>query len=303
MFSLIKKLFAQEQWTIGLVNQSLEDIVNNGINRPIQWLPPLENGFMADPYASILPDGRIEVLAERFDFHDFKGELVCATTVTQEFATAHFKPIVSLPTHLSYPQIIQWENGELLFCENWEAGGIPIFFRTKPGMPWKYKTTILQDHRVVDPTPFHHQGIWYLFYTLQNDQPNACLRLSYSSNPLLGWVSHPQKIIYNNTVGARPAGPIIKLTDGRLIRPAQDCSNTYGGGIVLFEIKELTTTSYQEGLIRSIEPQPGNWQWGLHTICCVDDQNTLVDGKRWLHSPLEIFRKLARQRILAKRGK
>lgn len=127
MFSSWKKWFAQEQWTIGLVDQSLEDIVNKGIIKPIQWLPALKNGFLADPHASILPDGRVEILAERFDFERFKGEIVCATTPLQEVEAAHFKPAVDLATHLSYPQRISWEKEDFLFCEGWKAMESPFF--------------------------------------------------------------------------------------------------------------------------------------------------------------------------------
>jgi len=303
MLSSWKKWFAQEQWTIGLLNQSFEDIVNKGIIKPIQWRPPLKNGFLADPYASILPDGRVEILAESFDFKRFKGEIVCATTSLQEVEAAYFKPVVDLATHLSYPQRISWGKEDLLFCEGWESNGIPVFSRTDPGEPWKYKTMTLQGQRVLDPSPFFHEGIWYFFYTLQNDRPNECLRIAHSTNPLQEWAPHTQFIIHNNKMGARPAGPICRLPDGRLIRSGQDCRNTYGGGIALYEIKELTTSSYREELIRVIQPQAGKWQWGLHTICPLGDQHTLVDGKRWLYSPLEIFRKLARQRMLKKRCK
>lgn len=303
MFSSAKKWFAQEQWTIGLVNQSLEDVVNNGIIKPIQWLPALKNGFLADPNALILPDGKVEIYAESFDFKSFKGEIVCARSAIQGFESACFKPAVNLATHLSYPQVISWEKEEFLFCENWESGGIPVFSRPDPSLPWTYKTTIFEGQRVVDPTPLFHGGIWYLFYTLQNDRPNQYLRMACSTDLLKGWQSHSQSIIHNNKMGVRPAGPIHKLSDGRLIRPGQDCSKTYGGGIALYEIKKLTASTYREELIRVLEPQAGNWQWGLHTICSLGSQHTLVDGKRWLYSPLEIIRKLVRQRMLKKRCK
>ena len=303
MFSKVKKWFAQEQWTIGLVNQSLEDVVNNGIIKPIQWLPALKNGFLADPNALILPDGKAEIYAESFDFKSFKGKIVCARPAIQDFESACFKPAVNLSTHLSYPQVISWEKEEFLFCENWEKGGIPVFNRPDPSLPWTYKTTIFEGQRVVDPTPLFHQGIWYLFYTLQNDHPNQCLRMAYSTDLLSGWRSHGQALIHNNKIGARPAGSVFKLPDGRLIRPGQDCSNTYGGGIALYEIKELTTSTYCEELIRVIKPQAGKWQMGLHTICSLGSQHTLVDGKRWLYSPLEFIRKIARQRMLKNRCK
>ena len=296
------KWFAQEQWTIGLVKQSIKDIINKGITQPIQWLPPLDQGFIADPHAMILPDGRFEILAEQFDYGSFKGRIVSTTASPDQFGYSPFSPIVELSTHFSYPQTLVWGAEQLLFCENWEQGGIPIFARSDVKQPWQYRTTILKDQRVVDPTPFFYEGIFYLFFTLQDDHPNESLRIMYSSNPLSAWQLHPQKRICDDIAGARSAGPIIQLSDGTLIRPGQDCTDTYGGAIVLHEITELSTNTYREKKMWSIEPQAGPWQWGLHTLCPMGNQHTLIDGKRWLYSPIELLRKLARRSMLQKRS-
>jgi len=297
----LTKWFRQEQWNIGLVGQSIDDIVSAGITKPIQWLTPLEQGFLADPYAQILPDGQLEILAEQFDFQSFKGVIVSTCANIDQAQFAKFEVSIESKTHLSYPQVIFWENEQLLLCENWEQCGIPIFSRKDSKSPWEYKTTILKHLRPIDPTPYFHEGVWFLFFTLQNQFPNQELHLMYSQNPLFGWKMHPQAIINNDRNGARPAGPIYKMNDGRLIRPGQNNTTTYGGGITLYEIQKISTTEYREEKVCALDPQKGNWQWGLHTLCPINEHWSLVDGKRWLISYKEIFRKLRRQLMLRKR--
>jgi hypothetical protein len=91
---------------------------------------------------------------------------------------------------------------------------------------------------------------------------------------------------------ARPAGPIFQAGD-RIIRPAQDCSRTYGGGIVLNEIVRLDEDAFEERQVRRLNPSPGAYPSGFHTICPAGDI-TLIDGKRWQLNPMKLVRRLKR---------
>ena len=53
---------------------------------------------------------------------------------------------------------------------------------------------------------------------------------------------NPLKI---DVTSSRPAGPLFER-DGMLLRPAQDCSSTYGAAVVLHRIVELTPDRFQE---------------------------------------------------------
>ena len=78
---------------------------------------------------------------------------------------------------------------------------------------------------------------------------------------------------------ARPAGtPFIHK--GVLYRPAQDCSNAYGGRIAINRVNRLTATEFDEETVKFIEPFiDGPFPDGIHTLSAVGDI-TLVDGKR-----------------------
>ena len=77
---------------------------------------------------------------------------------------------------------------------------------------------------------------------------------------------------------ARPAGSIFQQ-DGKLVRPAQDCSHRYGYGIRMMEIVTLDEERYQESEIASYTPDWDGNVVGLHTIHR-NDGFTVLDVKQ-----------------------
>jgi len=280
----------RDQWTIGLVAQSAESVVREGLRSEVRWLPTSKSEFLADPFALPLPDGRLLILAELLPYRTFQGELVAAVTTPDAFETAEFKPLLRLPGHLSYPQLLQWQGQWLLFCESWEAGCVPMFTAPDPLGPWKRVARLLPGMPAVDPTLIEHEGRWYMFVTNHSDGPNRRLRIYHSDTPLGPWSPHKREIIVDDASCARPGGPCFRLADGTLVRSGQDCSRTYGGAAQLFRVDRLSPDDYAETLLRRIDPLPGAWGWGLHTLCPIDEKSCLVDGKRWLPAPLDLFR-------------
>lgn len=283
----------RERWTIGVLEQSAESVVRDGLTGSVNWLAPPAGGFVADPFALARKDGGWEIYAEALRYADFHGRVVRVTA-------DGFVPAVQAPVHLSYPQVFARGSGWVMFCESWEANGVAVFAAADPAGPWFPAARLLQGISAVDPTPLCWQGKWYLFHTRQDDGPNRKLRLMVADDPLGVWKPHPYGVLTDNLCGARPAGPLFRLADGTLIRSGQDCSATYGGGLCLFAIESLTPTHYRERLIRRIEPLQGAWGWGLHTLCPLGPNRCLIDGKHWVVAPLDfmrgLFRDLARRR-------
>jgi hypothetical protein len=68
--------------------------------------------------------------------------------------------------------------------------------------------------------------------------------------------------------------------DGNLYRPAQDCTETYGGCIYLNQVAELSPRKFKEEEVAKIAPdKTGPYPDGLHTIT-VTHNMILVDGNR-----------------------
>jgi hypothetical protein len=92
------------------------------------------------------------------------------------------------------------------------------------------------------------------------------------------WHYHPANPVSSDARRARPAGSLF-YRDGRLFRPAQDCSVRYGYAIVLNEVLKLSKTEYQERAAETIQP---SWRPGLlgtHTINA-NERYEVIDGLR-----------------------
>jgi hypothetical protein len=115
---------------------------------------------------------------------------------------------------------------------------------------------------------------------------------------LLGpWEPHAANPVKVDLGSARPAGTPFAYR-GDLYRPAQDCSRTYGGRVVINRILRLTPTDFQEELIAYVEPITDSpYVAGLHTLSSFGDL-TLIDGKRFTFSRGECGRAARRERAL-----
>ena len=95
------------------------------------------------------------------------------------------------------------------------------------------------------------------------------------------WQPHKNNPVRIFPKSTRPAGGIINI-NGKLIRPAQNCTKTYGGGIFFYEILKLTKSDYKEKYIGEILPnQLSEYPDGLHHIIA-HNNITIIDGKRWI---------------------
>ena len=79
-------------------------------------------------------------------------------------------------------------------------------------------------------------------------------------------------------VGTRPAGGLFRL-DRQLVRPAQDCSALYGGGLVFNAIDRLSTVEYAEHPIQRFTPSMLGACDGLHTVSA-SSTIEIVDARR-----------------------
>ena len=112
---------------------------------------------------------------------------------------------------------------------------------------WTKVASLLTDVRLADATLHHDGDRWWMFAT--HGQPGASmydeLHLFHAADLLGPWVPHRLNPVKIDAASARPAGALFR--HGRqLIRPAQDCSTVYGGGVVLNQVLRLDEQAYEE---------------------------------------------------------
>jgi hypothetical protein len=264
----------------------------------VEWVPELKHaGYLADPFPATR-DGRTAILVEEFDEKTNRG-VVSALERDGSGWRLH-SSVIDAGVHASYPFLLE-HDGEL-YCipETWQAGRVEAWRSVDFPTRWERAAVLVADVPVVDPTIVPRDGVWWLFGTRKDDEPDTKLHL-WSSSDLFGpWQPHPLNPVKIDVSSSRPGGTPF-VVDGVLYRPAQDCSTAYGAGVVINRVVSLGESGLVEEPAGRVLPGGGAYDRGTHTLafgggCCA------VDGRRFGRSRHRFTRELA-ARVRAARGR
>lgn len=277
----------REEWNVGVVRQAAEEIVRYGFKRDPQWIRRDEQAMLADPCCVPLSDGRLLLMAERMEYRSRRGEIWSGVVSSvEDIENIRLRPRLRTAFHLSYPFPFIGDDGAL-YCtlESAEANGLFLWSqqRGKESEPGKL---LLRDP-IIDPTIWRGPDRWWLFCGLSDNAPDALLYIFHADCLEGPWIAHRSNPVKVDPSSCRSAGPIF-TANGMLIRPAQDCSRTYGGGVVLNAIHRLDLGGFRESPIRRLAPFTSEYPDGLHTFCPAGPV-TFIDGKRYVYRPRELI--------------
>lgn len=270
---LYNLLFTYDQWNIGIVDNPIHVFLTPGARPRVQWLPaPARGKFAADPFA-IRRDKDIHILFEDYDYRTSKGRISAMSIHKKSLSPS--KVVIDAPFHMAYPYLLEYKDQIYCVPETGEAQEVSLYRANEFPNTWVKVTTLIKDFAGVDSTVFRHEGRWWL---LAKDGAHNHKLMAWHAPDLFGpWKPHVANPIKVDIRSARPAGtPFIH--DGHLYRPAQDCSEIYGGKIVLNRVIRLTPTEFKEEQIAVVEPYKNSpYPDGLHTISAAGDV-TIIDG-------------------------
>lgn len=272
----IRNYLYEDFWQIGIIDKPISEILTDEFFfKDIQLIPSPKNGFYADPFWN-LSDNNPMIYCEKFDFSKQKGEIIKVNTNGEEW------PVLENETHFSFPNVCPINNG-LLIPENADSGSLNAY-----DLDGK-KLFKMMNQPIIDPVIYPSNKYW-LFCSIFDKHENEELHLFTSDSPE-HWHSHPFNPIVKTKNGARMAGQILEV-NGDIYRFGQNCEQTYGGGISIFKIEELSEKSYQEVFVKSISaPEPFV---GVHSINPYKNQ-TLVDFKSEIFSMKKPFQRLKKK--------
>lgn len=270
-------------WRTGIVHAPLTQVFEaaNFSEFKISWLspgPPFT--FIADPFG-IWRDGRLFIFVETFDYRDRLGgiDVLC---FDDQMRLLGRSPALRAPWHLSYPALIEADGAIYMLPEAHRSGALTLYRATNFPTGWEAAAQIELDCVPVDATPFYHDGLWWLLYspaTRKLDKVSR-LQIAYAESLIGPWHPHPLNSVRIDRSSARPGGTPI-ISNGCIIAPMQDCSDTYGGAIRPLHITRLTPTAFEaeaEPPIRAPD-EFAPFNEGLHTLSACGDI-TLIDAKR-----------------------
>lgn len=298
LITALKKFLWQDRWTIGVVHNNIAVFLESQEIPAIVWLAEVPNGFLADPFG-YFHDEALHVLCERFDWLTARGQLV--EIAWPEDSVPRPRSVCESPFHLSYPYIVR--DGPRLWVvpEQHESRRVSLYRWSHDTKTCERVVTIIDGFPALDCSIINHEGTWWLFCTNGDEGPcSVSLYIWYAKHLLGPWKPHKRNPVKHDVRSARPAGTPF-VYKGKLYRPAQDCSRTYGGRIVICEVGRLTPDDFQECCVAVVEPDR-DWPHpdGTHTLAAVGENLTLIDAKvRVFHLGAllgKLRRRMARQR-------
>ncbi|MEO8000155.1 MAG: hypothetical protein ABI852_22085, partial [Gemmatimonadaceae bacterium] len=227
------------------------------------------------------------VFFEEFPYALRRGVISCA--VLQ--ANGELGPpqrVLEQPYHLSYPFVFR--DGEHIYMVPESSGNRTVDLYECTAFPhqWTFRQTLLENISATDAT-LHHDGTrWWMFATVGEQGAYGWdeLHLFFADTLTSEWQSHANNPVKCDAKSARPAGPLFRK-NGRLLRPTQDCSASYGGAVNLCEVEELSPTEFREKIVDRIDPALFPGMNGLHTLTASHGIE-VVDvrpAKRWRWEP------------------
>lgn len=230
-----------EYWTIAYRAMGEKLLIEN-TKDPFVVIPNTWRFWCADPHL-LEQQGRTWVFAELYDRLLRKGVIGCCE-LTEKGATP-WQVVLQMPWHLSYPHVFE-DNGQIyMIPESYVGHEIALYRAVDFPTNWEKVEVLKSNFVAVDSTRFEANGTTWLM-TLQLDEGHEDLKL-YPYEDLTG----DGYLISQDDANKRPGGKLF-LRNGDLIRPAQDCTESYGCALNFYKIERVEEKNFVESLILKI---------------------------------------------------
>jgi hypothetical protein len=235
-------------------------------------LPVPRGKFWADPFVA-RRGGAPAIFFEEYEFARGRAH-IAALLATADGGWRYAGPVIQAPYHLSFPFVFE-HAGQLYLCpETHEARRIELWRCVSWPLEWRFERVLMDEVRACDSMLAERGGRWWLLTNLERDGAgDFCRELHafHADSPLAAhWTPHAANPVVTGASRARNAGLLQR--DGRLYRLAQAQGfDRYGAALRLFEITQLSASSYAEQPLARLEPARARGELGLHHLSASGD--------------------------------
>lgn len=295
----LMEVFTAENWRIGIVRTRAADLLSEVAysidGKAVDWLSARgADQYYADGFI-VKEQSRQLLVFENYSYLRRKALLSGVWYNDRDYSFSPPFTLLSEDWHLSYPFLFRDDNQLWCIPESLQHASVRLYRYDEAANRFIYHRTLIEGVAAADPTLVLHQHHYYLFFT-SGRATNAELQIWHSASLAGPFEPHELNPVKANISNARPAGPFF-VVDGKLYRPAQDCSRTYGGRVIINEVKLLTESEFLELPVTSLNPPRG--YDGLHTISFSGDY-LCFDAKKPVFSPASALWQIKRRLGLAK---
>lgn len=255
--NIFRKYATSNKWNIGFIEDSLDTILDPNHPVTIHWMKHKEKkSWFADPFILGIDDAHIYVLVEEFYYPIDRGRISKLTVNRNTYQLEKIDVILELPTHLSFPAIIRKDGKTYIYPENSESGKLAFYeFDTVSNKCIPSK--ILCERPLTDAIITDLFGENQIIST-ELPNPNKNILGIYQNGKKIKEFTFPENV-------ARNAGDWF-MRNGKIYRPAQDCTKTYGGAVIFQNVFKNNAGEYEFKNIRRLSSDNPIYNQGFHTF-------------------------------------
>lgn len=237
ILNIIRKAVTGGEWNVAYRNTNSQEY--KLVSLPAdQWC--------ADPFA-LEVNGRHYIFVEQYSKTKEKG---CIGYFEFESGIPVNKGIIIENTyHMSYPDVFEYNGEYYMIPESSANSTVDLYVADHFPDKWRKVKSLINGSKYVDSTVYRDDEHFYIIsYTMIGGYEVHVFTLDMREQK----VELIAKKRYEKNV-ARPGGRMF-MKDGKLIRPAQDCSLKYGEALILYQVDEINRNGdYIEHKVDRIE--------------------------------------------------
>lgn len=248
-----------------------------------------ENQWCADPF--VFEDGgKHYIFVEQYLKEKDKGCIGYFTFENGEPVNRGI--IIENSYHMSYPDVFCYNNHYYMIPETSANGTVDLYTADHFPDRWHKEKTLINGKKLVDSTVWQDGEDYFLIsYSMTGGYEIQVYTLNMEKQELRLLST---KQYEKNT--ARPGGRLF-TENGKLMRPAQDCSRKYGEELIIYQVDEINRAGeFMEHEVKRITAdslQLSNNPERIHQLTC-DSRYEVADVYKekldFLHAPRILLR-------------
>jgi len=250
----------ETQYNIAILDNTIEGILEGEQLRYRLMKYDNKDTWYADPFILDVTENEYLIFAEEMQYSCEKARISKLVIDKESMELKSVIPLLTLPTHLSYPAIIRSGKDIYVYPESGLSGKLTRY-KYDPVNERLIEDTVIIEGPLADATIVDYQGSTYLFFTKLPDCNGKELFI-YKMNED-GQYTLFQIVMFEENI-ARMAGAFFTIGD-TLYRPAQDCNKCYGNGTLIQKV-EIVNGKFEFTEVRRYFSPDNIYNVGIHTL-------------------------------------
>ena len=270
---------AHNEWEIGVSHSPIADFLKTDFFPEFKWLPQPPGVFRADPFG-LEVQSNLYLFYEEYVYSKGYADIRC-TVLDSRLNILDDRPALDTDYHLSFPWVFEYENAFWMLPEQCCTKTLTLYKAVEFPYVWKPESVLLE-LPVFDCQLFWYNNKWCMLYSVSGEQENSTTYVRFSDSLTGSWMNSPSFTIHTSDRGARAGGSVFSH-ENSLYRVTQNCTDRYGGSVILKQIHSLTNSELVETEIREITDK-SPFSVGFHTLSSAGNF-TLADRRRPFFDP------------------